>query len=41
MSVAVALEQSTMESIRSIQHRDANGDIIGSNRVICKGGGDF
>lgn len=26
--VAVALEKSTMESIRSIQHRDANGDII-------------
>ncbi len=31
--VAVALERSTMESIRSIQHRDANGDIIGSDHV--------
>lgn len=33
IAVAVALEKSTMESIRSIQHRDINGDIIGLNHA--------
>lgn len=34
--VAVALEKSTMESIRSIQHRDMNGDIIGLNHAVSR-----
>lgn len=32
----MALEKSTMESIRSIQHRDINGDIIGLNHAISR-----
>lgn len=37
IAVAVALEKSTMESIRSIQHRDVNGDIIGMNDDVSRG----
>lgn len=36
VAAAVALEKSTMESIRSIQHRDMNGDIIGLNHDVSR-----